>query len=383
MKSLDLVLFGATGFTGRLTAEYLAKHARTSGLRWGLAGRDEGKLLHLREQLTRHGPAGSEVAIVVAKAEDTASVRHMARKCRVLLTTAGPFSVHGHGVVEACLEEGTDYVDITGELPFWHDIVERHHARAEQNGTLVVPCCGFESAPIDLGVRFTLAQLPADEDVRIRGYVTARGRISGGTWSSAIHAMAHSGTWNRLARPPEDRSRFHYARDIQQWAMPMPSIDPSVVRRSLALARPPRNVTYEHYFALPNLAAVGKWAGGIGLLTALSQTAPMRRWLLRRLPAGSGPSPEARARGRFSVAFVAEASGGARVRTEVRGHDPGYGHTSEMVAEAALALVEERDALPAKGGVLTPAAAFGDVLRTRLERTGMVFLRDDPSPPSR
>lgn len=378
MKPLDLVLFGATGFTGRLTAEYLAEHARRSGLRWGIAGRDEAKLLHLRERLT---PGESEIAVIVARGEDRTSLRAMTRRCRVLLTTAGPFAAHGEAVVGACLDEGTDYVDITGELPFWHDVVQRHHERAERNGVLLVPCCGFESAPIDLGVRFTLAQLPADEDVRIRGYVSARGRISGGTWSSAIQAMAHTRTWNRLARPPEDQSRLHYARAVDQWAMPLPSIDPSVVRRSLQLAGSPRKVEYEHYFALPNLAAVARWVGGIGLLTALSQTAPTRRWLMRRLPAGSGPSPEVRADGRFEVVFVAETARGARAQTVVRGHDPGYGHTSKMVAEAALALVEERDALPARGGVLTPAQAFGDILRTRFERTGMVFERVERTSP--
>jgi short subunit dehydrogenase-like uncharacterized protein len=276
--------------------------------------------------------------------------------------------------VDAC----TDYVDITGEPAFWWRIIERYHDRAAERGVLIVPCCGFDSIPHDMGVLFTLGALGAnDAPVRIRGYVSVTGRPSGGTWSSAVHAMTGLRTMKR-ARPartsqPHERPRVHRVPELERWAVPLPTIDPLVVKRSAEFSPAfPEAFTYLHYLQTRSVWSVGKLAAGAGVVAGLAQWKPTRDLLLRMQPSGTGPSAEERARGRFRVTFLAEA-GGKRLRTQVSGHDPGYEHTSKMLAAAALTLVEDRDALPHRGGVLTPASALAGPLMPRLADTGMRF----------
>lgn len=375
-RPLDLVVFGATGFTGGLTAEVIAQRARHQALRWALAGRNLGKLESVRASLAAQYPECADLPLLQAHAEDPASMGALAARTNVLLSTVGPFTEHGLVTVAACVDHATDYIDVTGEIPFWRTAIERFHQRAEAAQTLIVPCCGFESVPIDLGVQFTLGFFSKDDRVRIRGYVTAHGELSSGTWRSAILAVANLRTWHQLANVQPFNARPHLESSLSRWALPLASIDPCVVRRSLDLRDPPQGkVEYEHYITVSRLWRATALVAGLGVLTAMAHVGPARRWLLGRFPSGKGPTPEAIARGSFRVTFIAESDRGQRVRTEVRGRDPGYGHTSIMLAEAALALVEDRKVLPAQGGVLTPAVALGQVLRARLQRSGMEFVR--------
>ena len=376
---LDIVVFGATGFTGALTAEYLARHA-PAGTRWGIAGRDRAKLTALRDRLD----ARSAVHIVEADVTDPASLRRLASSARVVITTVGPYVRHGEPLVAACAEAGTDYVDLTGEPEFVDLMYLRHHATAQRTGARLVHACGFDSIPHDLGALFTVQQLPADGPITLNGYVSAGGVPSGGTFDSAVTAFSR---FREAARVGADRrqadagdpgrrvrtvnGRPGYDREQGAWVLPLPTIDPQIVVRSAqALAAYGPDFRYGHFAAVDNpLIAAGLTVGVAGTFAA-AQFGPTRRLMLRARPSGAGPDAERRAKGWFRVRFVGT-GGGRRVVTEVAGGDPGYGETSKMLAESALCLAH--DPLPSTAGQVTTAVAMGDVLRGRLEKAGITF----------
>lgn len=376
-RDLDITLFGATGFTGALTAEYLARNA-PPGLRWALAGRSRAKLETLRDRL------GVDVELREASVDDPDSVRRLAESTRVLVTTVGPYIRYGDQVVAACAAAGTDYVDLTGEQEFVDRTYLRHHGTAERSGARLVHACGFDSVPHDLGALFTVQQLPADTAMAVHGYVSAGGTLSGGTFDTALTNFARargfvSAHRQRLAEEPRPRGRRvrtavgrpGYSREAGAWVLPFPSLDPQVVRHSAAaLSAYGPDFTYSHYIAVRSPVTAAGMVAGVSGMFALAQLPPTRRLLLRLRPPGSGPSAEQRAAAWFRVRFVGT-SGERRVVTEVSGGDPGYGETSKMLAESALSLAY--DDLPATAGQVTTAVAMGDALRSRLERAGIRF----------
>jgi short subunit dehydrogenase-like uncharacterized protein len=387
-RPYDVVLFGATGFTGRLTAEYLARDAERGKARWALAGRSRAKLESVRDRLTDIDPALSDVPLLVADVGDPGSLREIAASARVVATTVGPYISYGEPLVAACAEAGTDYLDLTGEPEFVDLMYVRYHERAKASGARLVHCAGFDSIPHDLGAYYTVGLLPDDAPIHVDGYVQGALRPSGGTMQSAITGFSRARRTGRAAAArrkverdevaterPARRPRFrprppHLARDIG-WALPFPSIDPMVVVRSArALPRYGPAFTYGHHVAVKRLAGAAGLVAGVAGLFALAQFPPTRSWLLRRFPPGTGPSPERRARNWFKVRFVGR-GGGRRVVTEVAGADPGYDETAKMLAESALCLAF--DDLPETAGQVTTAAAMGDALIDRLRRAGITF----------
>ena len=352
----DLVLFGATGFTGALTAEYLAREA-PEGVSWALAGRNQAKLESLRSRLAGVNEACAELPILHADVEDAASLQAIARAARVVITTVGPYIRYGEPLVAACAEAGADYVDLTGEPEFVDLMYLRHHARAVETGARLVHCCGFDSIPHDLGVQFTVLALPEGVPIRVEGFVRAGGVLSGGTLDTAVTAFSRLRQYARVSRErrrteprPAGRRAHgirgmpHRSSEVGAWALPMPTIDPQIVLRSArALDRYGPDFSYAHYLAVERLPVAVGLVGGVASVGMLAQLGPTRNWLLRRRPPGEGPSPERREKSWFNVRFVGE-GGGRRVVTEVAGGDPGYGETAKMLAQSALCLA--RDELP-------------------------------------
>lgn len=383
-RPFDVVLFGATGFTGRLTAEYLAQHAPRE-LRWAIAGRNQQKLEQLRDELHERFGGADKLETLRADVSDRDSVRRVAESARVAITTVGPYLEHGEPLVAACAEAGTDYVDLTGEPEFVDRMYLQHHEAAEASGARLVHACGFDSIPHDLGAQFTVQQLPDDVPLRVRGYVSAGGTFSGGTFASALTAfsrprqMASVARQRRRVEPLSQGRRARsttgapgYERAIGKWVLPFPSLDPQVIARSArALPEYGPDFTYSHFIALPDPFSAAGIAIGAGSVFALAQLPPARALLQRLRPSGSGPSPEQREKGWFRVRFVADSPAGPSVRTEVAGGDPGYGETAKMLAESALCLA--LDDLPETAGQVTTAAAMGDALRFRLVQAGMRF----------
>ena len=381
-RPLDVALFGATGFTGGLTAEYLARHA-PEGTRWALVGRSAEKLAGVRDRLAAIDPACAQLELLEADSGDAGSLRAVAERTHVVATTVGPYLNLGEPLVAACAETGTDYADLTGEPEFVDRMYVRHHATAVATGARLVHACGFDSIPHDLGVLFTVEQLPEGVPLTVRGYVSAGGKPSAGTFHSVVtqfSRLRQAGTAyverRRIEPKPERKvssvkDPARYERSLGAWALPLPTIDPQVVKRSAgALERYGPDFSYGHYAAIKQLPAAVGALGGLGAMFALSQLPPTRSWLLGRMKSGDGPSPERRERSWFKVRFVGE-GGGRRLVTEVAGGDPGYGETAKMLAESALCLAT--DNLPQTSGQVTTAVAMGDVLIERLRRQGITF----------
>ncbi len=382
-RELDLVLFGATGFTGRLTADYLARHSPT-GLRWGLAGRNPEKLAGVRDHLATIDGSLGDLPLLAADVTDDVSLKDVANRARVVITTVGPYLQLGEPLVAACAEAGTDYVDLTGETEFVDRVYVAHHATAQQTGARLVHACGFDSIPHDLGAYFTVQHLADDVPITLRGVVRAGAMISGGTFHTAMNGFsrvrqsrAAYAARRQIEPRPEGRSsravagKPHRDSVLGRWLLPLRTIDPIIVARSgAALPSYGPEFRYSHYAGTKTLRYAVGGAATLAALGAAAQVPPVRRALLGRIPQGEGPDAARRARSWFTVDFIGE-GGGQTVRTRVCGGDPGYDETAKMLAESALCLAFDDN--PPTAGQVTTAEAMGDALTDRLVAAGLKF----------
>ncbi|MGB9372624.1 MAG: saccharopine dehydrogenase NADP-binding domain-containing protein [Jiangellales bacterium] len=403
---LDIVLYGATGFTGRLVAEYLAG-ADIDGVSIGLAGRSLDKVRAVRDGL---GPVAVDWPLIVADAGDADSLADMAGRTAVVISAVGPYAQYGLPLVQACASTGTHYVDLTGEVLFMHDSIASYHAMAAASGARIVHSCGFDSIPSDLGV-FDLAQRVAADGAGELTDTTLvvtkmRGGLSGGTLASGMAEMTaarkdperkgllrdpYSLSPDRAAEPDlgdeSDPRGTSFDEKLGQWVGPffMSGINTRVVRRSNALLGYAygRTFRYQEVMGLgtgPDAAAKGAvlaaGMGGVGAMMSNDVTGKAATAVANRaLPKpGEGPDEEARRKGHFTMQIHGTTTTGATyVETVAAQGDPGYAATCVMLGEAALCLVRDIDRLPDVAGVLTPSVAFGSVLVERLRQAGMTF----------
>ena len=368
-REFDVILFGATGFTGRQTVAYFARHA-PAGVRWAIAGRDA----HRLDDVAR---AWGDPACIVGDSQDVAAMAELAGRTRVMLTTVGPYALHGQALVEACIAAGTHYVDITGETAWVRDLIDRFHDKAAASATRIVPCCGFDSVPSDLGAWIAVNHLQSRHGTgcrRVRAFHRGRGGINGGTIASFL-AMQASGAAARmrdpvLLNPPgmRDASRPEAEADptfpswnpeLKAFAAPfiMGPINTRVVRRSAALAEtwqaPYGNgFSYQEYWkgsGALGLAETMGMAWSQAIFPLLAGLGPVRRLLKRMLPApGSGPSEATMDGGFFRCELIAEGENGQRIGVTLADQgDPGNRATVKMLCESALALAVNADELPA------------------------------------
>ncbi|CAJ1501312.1 saccharopine dehydrogenase family protein [[Mycobacterium] holstebronense] len=407
-RELDIILYGATGFAGKLTAQYLARAGGAA--RIGLAGRSAERLREVRDHL---GSLAQDWPIVVADADKPATLEAMAARTRVVITTVGPYTRYGMPLVAACAAAGTDYVDLTGEALFVRESIDRHHTQAADNGARIVHACGFDSLPSDMSV-YALYRAARDDgtgelldtDYVVRGFSAG---ISGGTLASMVEVLSaaandpaarrqlndpHTLSSDRSAEPrlgPEPDLSWRRGRDIAPeldgiWTagFAMAPVNTRIVRRSNGLldwAYGRRFRYAEHMSAGSSAAApvlsglatgIGKVTFGIGgHLLGLVPAGLLERVLPKP---GTGPSRSRRENGYYRIETYTTTSSGARYRADMaqRG-DPGYQATSVLLGECALALALDRDALSDHYGVLTPAAAMGDVLLARLPAAGVTL----------
>ena len=388
-RPFDLVLFGATGFTGGLTADYLAAHLPADA-RWALAGRSEAKLDAVRQRLGAINPAAATLPLLLADVGNPESLRAVAESARVVITTVGPYLEYGEPLVAACAAAGTDYVDITGEPEFIDRMYLRHHATAVSTGARLVHACGFDSIPHDLGAFFTVNQLPAQVPLKVRGVVRTQMLVSGGTVHSALEQLSRprqvrqAAIARAKAEPALDarRSRTlagvpHRDQTLGVWLLPMPTVDPQIVRRSAAArAEYGPDFTYWHYAGIQRASTLAAAVAGVGALVTAAQIPALRRLVGRKVPQGEGPSQARRDASWFTVDFIGE-GGGKRVHTQVSGGDPGYSETAKMLAEAAMCLAFDDN--PPTAGQQTTVAAMGHNLLRRLTEAGMSFRVIDDS----
>jgi short subunit dehydrogenase-like uncharacterized protein len=401
-RTLDLTLFGATGFTGKLVAEYLAEHA-PEGTRIGLAGRSEEKLAKVRADLPK---AAAGWPLIVADKSDADSLKRLAEGTRVVVTTVGPYAKGGLPLVEACARAGTHYADLAGEVLFMRDSIDAYDAVATKSGARIVHASGFDSIPSDLGVLVLREKVAADgagelEDTTLM-VIAVRGSISGGTFESLLGQLEEAQADRERARVAADpyalspdrsaepdlgdeRDLRTLKRDSElgAWLAPfmMAGINTRVVRRSNALQEwnYGRRFRYREVMgfrsnpAAPAMAAAV--TAGLGGMMAGLSFGPTRSVLTKIMPsAGEGPSEKTREGGFYKIEIHTRTSSGARYVCTVTGQgDPGYKATSGLLGEAGLCLALDGDKMPDRAGVLTPATAMGMPLVERLRAAGYTF----------
>ncbi|MBR1200290.1 saccharopine dehydrogenase NADP-binding domain-containing protein [Bradyrhizobium sp. AUGA SZCCT0240] len=385
-SKFDIVVYGATGFTGQLVAEYLAAHYKgDSNLKWAMAGRSKGKLATVRDAIG----APSDTPLIVADASDAASLKAMVNQTKSVITTVGPYLLYGNELVAACAASGTDYFDLCGETPWMRRIIDAHQADAERSGARIMFSCGYDSLPFELGV--FCAQEAAKKAFgapvsRVKGRIrTMKGTFSGGTAASSkslFEAAAKDQGILALMRdpfaltpgfqgpkqPPGNRPMLD--EDLQAWVTPffMANINTRNVHRSNMLLGFP----YGRDFVYDEMQVAGPGAEGEAL--AKSIQAANNKIALSAVPKpGEGPSKEERESGSYDLLFVAVAPDGRQARASVKGdRDPGYGSTSKMISECAICLLRDTPEVPA--GIWTPGAAMQHKLIKRLEdHAGLTF----------
>lgn len=398
-REFDIVIYGASGFTGKQATLYFAAQVPQNKVRWALAGRSQSKLEALRQSL---GEAFAELPILIADSQDAQALRELGARTRVVMTTAGPFARYGELLVKACIETGTDYLDITGETPWIRHLIDTYHARAERKGVRIVNCCGVDSIPSDLTTYHLVRQtkeLYGEEMSSVQGLFSFRGAgLNGGTLASMLN-LAESGQLDQLSRPyllnpgeeqiwsrPLDQAGIRWDPEWWVWTSPffMAPVNTRIVRRSEALYRlagqayGPQFIYQEAMWSDEVIPSKSLAVSGVTLAMSELVRLPVFTRLLSQFgpKPGEGPSEEVMNQSSMSVWFRGKTTSGRKVK----GHffckgDPGNKVTVKLLSESALALVENREELPQvmAGGILTPAVALGDILVKRLQRAGVTL----------
>lgn len=382
---VDVVIYGATGYTGCLAALYLVQNYKDSNIAWAMAGRDEAKLVKVRNEIG----APEDTPLIVADSTDIVSLTAMARTAKCVISTVGPYTLYGENLVEVCAQEGTDYVDLCGEVLFMHKMIAKHEETAKKSGARIVFSCGFDSIPFDLGVQFleeeALKRFGAPcprVRTRIRGL---KGSVSGGTAMSVRVTMEAVQKDPSLLEPlmnpfsltggfvgPDQPPANQVMEDetIGLWVAPfmMAVINSKNIHRSNALL----DHAYGEDFVYDEMFIGGKGDAGKAAAKAALATGGFDTGSEPPKP-GEGPSKEEREKGFYDILVHGTAPNGETLSISVKDDmDPGYGSTPKMINESALCLLEERASTP--GGVYTTASAMGADLRNRLiERAGLKF----------
>lgn len=393
-REFDVIVVGATGFTGALVAEYLChRYGVGDSLRWAAAGRNEAKLSALQQSL---GHQAESLPLIVADTLDAGSMSELAKRARVVLTTVGPYARYGSDLVAACAANGTHYCDLAGEVQWIRRMIDAHDATARKSGARIVHCCGFDSIPMDIGTWF----LQREARKRTGAYCNSitllvramKGGASGGTMASMMNLVREARADREVARvlaspyslnPDGDRRGpdrgdqrgIRFDQDAESWTAPfiMASVNTRVVRRSHALLGHPWGADFRYHEAIRTGRGMGGWiraamitaglAGLVGLASLGWSRGLLERFVLPR--PGTGPDAEARANGFFNLEQIGTLADGGRIQSRITGdRDPGYGSTSKMLAESAVCLA--LDDLDSGGGILTPAAAMAAPLIRRL-----------------
>ena len=382
LNKYDFVIYGATGFTGKLVVEYaINQYTSNNEISWAIAGRNNEKLEHVQEKYN----LPSDIGKIVVDSNDQNSIDEMVSQTKCVLTTVGPYQLYGEKIIKTCISTGTDYVDLCGEPGFMHKIISECSAEAKETGARIVFSCGFDSIPFDLGVLFVQEEVMSKLNKyapSVRGRVRAmNGEFSGGTAASMKATMAALQSdpelINILVNPhalcdgmqgvqQDDDSKPVYDEELDTWVAPffMAPINTKNIHRSNKLM----NHIYGENFKYNEMWIQGPGEEGKAAAEFISTMNP-----LGDAPEpGDGPSRESRENGNYDVLFCADVDG-ETIKASVSGDmDPGYGSTSKMIAESAVCLVKDCEDLA--GGIYTPAASMGKKLIKRLEsNAGLTF----------
>lgn len=398
-KRYDVVLYGASGFTGKQTVKYFSEYADQK-LKWAIAGRNKEKLEQVKKDL---GDSFNHIDIIIADMNNNQSIEDMVASTKVILTTVGPFALYGEPVIKACVKFSTDYVDITGETTFIKKMIEKYHQEAKEKGIKIIPFCGFDSIPSDLGTLFVVDYIKnnlSQETTEVKAFFQASGGVNGGTIASLLN-LAESDLKElndpEILNPAEfknpdknfadDNQSFYFDKDLNAWTAPffMSAVNTRVVRRSNALLAEEgkaygKNFDYleRMYFdeILPVKSSVTSLVTKV--MTGIDKYPFILKSVKNYLPKpGSGPSEKVMENGYFKTWIIAKTEDNSKVKAFIYSKgDPGNKVTVKMLCESALCLAMQRDQLPGgsqKGGILTPATGLGLVLLESLKKQDIRF----------
>ena len=406
-RAYDVIVMGATGFTGRLVAEYLLEYG-PEGLRWAMAGRSPAKLEEVRKELSQRFVSALEVPLVTADSMDRGSMDALAQQTTVVCTTVGPYAKYGEALVAACAEHGTHYVDLTGEVQFIRRMIDGYEERARASGARIVHCCGFDSIPSDIGV-FMLGEAMAERGGTLKEVHMyageSRGQFSGGTVASLLNVLEEAEKDPSIRKVvghpyglnPEDerdgpdsrdQTGVKFDKEIGMWTAPfvMAAINTRIVRRTQSLRGHPygRDFKYREVMSTgkgtPGLMRATAITGGLGGFLAAATVGSLRNLMASRLlpKPGQGPDRKTREEGFFVIRMIGKGIGPSsdpvELQARIEGHkDPGYGETAKMIGESALCMALDESVRTGPGGSWTPASAMGRALLDRLRTAGMTF----------
>lgn len=399
-RSYDIILWGASGFTGRLVAEYLIENYDKSSLSWAMAGRNKEKLEKIRAEI-----GATDIPLIIADSKDRASLDTMTAQGAVICSTVGPYAKYGSELVASCIEQSADYCDLTGEVQWMRRMIDLHQEDAKNKGVRIVHTCGFDSVPSDMGVYFTQRALKKKygayaEHIKMR-VKAMKGGMSGGTYASLSYVMEEAAKDKSImatlfdpyglnpsdgirGKDQPDLRKVIYDDDAKSWLAPfiMATINTKVVRRSHALGGYPYGQDFMYDEAMMTGDGIGgrvkaySTAAALGILMVGKPGSVLKKLTDRVLPdPGEGPNEHQRNTGFYNLRFYAKMRDGSMHEAKVTGDkDPGYGSTSKMLAEAAVCLAKDKDVCPKVAGLLTPAIALGDVYIDRLQsNAGLTF----------
>ena len=401
-REFDVVVWGATGFTGKWVAKHLFDHYPQEKLRWAIAGRNSTKLEEVRQFI---GDNNSLVKDILADSADEDSLSKLVGATKVIISTVGPYAYYGSKLVKACAEAGTHYVDLTGEVPWMREMIDAHIQSAENSGARIVHSCGFDSIPSDIGTFYIQNQAKQRFDRYLQNVhfslIKSKGGVSGGTVHSMLNVIEEAVKNKKVRRlmgnpyslnPDQnfkgvdkaDQRSAKYNDDLSKWTAPfvMAAINTRIVRRSNALM----NFRYTEDFSYTESMATGSGmkghltatsiAAGLAVFTGVSITGVGRKLVSKLLPSqGEGPEVDPENPGFYNIALLGETVDGHKLRAKLTGDaDPGYGSTSKMLAESAVCLAFEEANLAVGGGFWTPSSAMGAPLLERLQNNaGLTF----------
>lgn len=379
-RRYDIVLLGATGFTGSLISEYLLLNTNAEGRSFALAGRNEEKGRQLIRSLEVKHPGQKKISWLTVDVNDSNSLKLLTTSTRVVMNAAGPFAEYAPPVVEACIENGCHYLDITGEPWFYHDMINKWHEKAVQEDICIVPACGFDSIPADFGAWLAAQNIKSKDEVTVRAYLKTNAQFSGGTWTTAIKGISRNR--QKALKPQGVRKvlsrkiplKIHFDKNLGRWALPMPILDPHVVKRSSRLDPEAygNSFAYGQFLTLRNWWSVFKLVMSVMILFLLVRIPWGKRWLLKQNLPGTGPDERRRERSGFEFLFIGTGNG-QRSKAKVKGGDPGYNETSKMFSQSAFCLLDRLDNASLVPGLQTPVTGLGKPLMQRLRQRGMTF----------
>ena len=370
MKKYDIVIFGATGFTGKLICDYLLNHDESKKLNIALAARNKEKLNDVSNNFKDINPD-----IIIADSFDKESIDSMTKKARLILTVVGPYSLYGEYLVESCIKNSTHYVDLTGEPDFVSSIRKNFSDQAIKSKSIIVNSCGLESIVPDVGTLYTVNKMKSNKK-NITYFLKSKGTISGGTWASFINALySNKPIINSRVNSKSEKEvkKIYYSKRFKSWAIIFPVIDKQIVyRSSKEFNIYGDSFSFNEYMMIKSFIQVVLLIFSISLITLFSKFKILKKWLLSLRPSGSGPSLKQRQRNWFKAVFVGGGDN-EKITTQLSGGDPGYGDTAKFISEIALCIVNDYDKLNKKAGIITPVECTGKLMIERLKNAGIEF----------